>query len=61
MILDIHLSQQQLLVMVDPVEIEQVIFNRIQNALDKLDTEKESPYPIELSTIRVGNQAIVWL
>ncbi len=57
--LDIHLSKNQLLVLGDSVEIEQVIFNLIQNALDKLDTEDKSPHSIVLSTARVENQTLV--
>ncbi len=57
--LDIHLSKNQLLVLGDSVEIEQFIFNLIQNALDKLDAEDESSLTIVLSTAKVEDQILV--
>ena len=57
--LDIQLSPHELLVMGDSVEIEQVIFNLIQNALDKRDANDGAPNTIELTTANVDSRVIV--
>lgn len=55
---DLELSQDKLIVMGNSVEIEQVIFNLIQNALDKFNASDMPPQNIKLQTISVERTVV---
>lgn len=55
----VHLDPQNPLIRVDPIQIEQVLINLIQNAIDAMAQTPKDKRKIQLRTCRIGQNKIV--
>lgn len=57
--LDMHLPDEDIRVVVDPVQIQQVLLNLVRNAIDSVDAEGTSNQNVSIRTFREGSHVVV--
>ncbi|PLP57990.1 two-component sensor histidine kinase [Mesorhizobium loti] len=56
--LDIHLPEKPVVIVADPIEMEQVAFNLVRNAMESLETGQSGAGQVMVSLKEVGSRAV---